>query len=395
MKGHIRARSPGHYAIVIDTRDPQTGKRKRRWHSFRGTKRQAQIECARLVAASDGGTDVESSKMTLATFLDRWERDWLPGHTAARTALRYSQLMQHVRVRIGNIAIQKLRPVHLSELYATLLREGRGESGHAPRTVGHVHKVLHRALGIAKQWGIVKDNVASAVKPPKVQAEEIDILQPAQAQAVLNALRGKSLYLIAAMALATGMRRNELLALRWQDVDLDAGRLRVELSLEQTTKHGIRFKAPKTRHGRRTIALPSHMVAELRAHWRAQQEQRMALGLGKAPPDSQVLATFDGKPRSPGAVTRGWGWAMAKAGMPKVTLHSLRHTHASMLIASGMDILTISRRLGHGSPTITLAVYGHLLANTDDKAAAIMDAAFARANGSKAVAIARPDERPT
>jgi integrase len=287
-------------------------------------------------------------------------------------------IVAHVRPRLGNIALQKLRPVHLSELYATLLREGRGDRGHAPRTVGHVHRVLHRALGQAKQWGLVKDNVASAVKPPKVQSQEIDILQPAQAQAVLDALRGKSLYLIAMMALSTGMRRNEILALRWQDVDLDAGRLRVELSLEQTTKHGIRFKAPKTRHGRRTIALPPTVVAELQAHWRTQQEQRMALGIGKAPPDSQVLATFDGKPRSPSAVTWGWGLAMAKAGMPKVTLHSLRHTHASVLIASGMDILTISRRLGHGSPTITLGVYGHLLANTDDKAAAIMDAAFAQ-----------------
>ena len=172
------------------------------------------------------------------------------------------------------------------------------------------------------------------------------------------------------------MRRNELLALRWQDVDLDAARLRVELSLEQTKRHGLRFKAPKTRHGRRSVALPSTVVAELRAHWRSQQEQRMALGIGKAPADSQVLATFDGKPRSPNAVTKEWTVAMAKAGMPRVTLHSLRHTHASMLIASGMDILTISRRLGHASPTITLGVYGHLIGSTDDRAAAIMDAAL-------------------
>src|SRR5262245_52920618 len=119
-------------------------------------------------------------------------------------------------------------------------------------------------------------------------------------------------------------------------------------------------------------------VAELRAHWRARQEQRMALGIGKAPADSQVLATFDGKPRSPNAVTKEWTLAMSKAKLPQVTLHSLRHTHASMLIASGMDILTISRRLGHASPTVTLAVYGHLIKGTDERAAAIMDAAFAR-----------------
>ena len=140
----------------------------------------------------------------------------------------------------------------------------------------------------------------------------------------------------------------------------------------------LRFKAPKTKRGRRTITLPSHIVQELRAHWRTQQEQRMALGIGKAPADSQVLATFDGKPRSPNAVTKEWTVAMTKAKLPQVTLHSLRHTHASMLIASGMDILTISRRLGHASPTITLAIYGHLIKGTDERAAAIMDAAFTR-----------------
>src|SRR5262249_39912528 len=151
----------------------------------------------------------------------------------------------------------------------------------------------------------------------------------------------------ASLALATGMRRNEMLALRWQDVDLDAGRLTIERSLEQTRMHGIRIKSPKTRKGRRTISLPASTAAELRAHWRAQQEQRMSLGIGKAPADSPVLARFDGGPQSPTAVTKRWTYAMAALGMPGVTLHSLRHTHASMLIASGVDILTISRRLGH------------------------------------------------
>jgi len=181
------------------------------------------------------------------------------------------------------------------------------------------------------------------------------------------------LYLLASLALASGMRRNEMLGLRWRDIDMDVGRLTVEQALEQTAEHGIRIKGPKTRHGRRTISLPPHIVAELRSHWRAQQEQRLALGMGKAPADGFVLATFDGKPQSPGAITKAW-----KRALTGVTLHSLRHTHASMLIASGMDILTISRRLGHANPTITLGVYGHLIHGSDDKAAQIMEAEFGR-----------------
>ena len=209
-------------------------------------------------------------------------------------------------------------------------------------------------------------------------------LQPDRARDLLDRLYGQPLYLIASLGLATGLRRSEILALRWRDVDLDAGRLRVEQALEQTTAYGVRVKGPKTKHGRRTISLPAQAVADLRAHWRAQQEQRLALGVGKSPDDSPVLATFDGKLQSPGAISAAWGRAMEAIGMPEITLHSLRHTHASMLIASGMDILTISRRLGHASPTITLGTYGHLIHGTDDRAAKIIDQAFG--NGSNRVA---------
>jgi len=381
MKGHIRERSPGHWAIVIDVRDPATGKRKRRWHSFAGTKRQAQVECARLISEAQSGVAVDPSRATLEAYLDRFQSDWVAVHVSARTGERYRQLLDHVRRHLGNRQIQKLRPADLAALYATLSR-----SGMAPRTINHVHSVVFQALKQAKAWGIIRDNVAETVKPPPVPEQELPILQPDRACELLEALRGHPFYLIAALALATGMRRNEILALRWQDVDLDTGRLRVELSLEETRAHGIRFKAPKTRNGRRTISLPAHIVAELRAHWRQQQEHRLAFGMGKAPPDSPVLATLDGCWQSPNAITKSWPRAMAAVGVPGVTLHSLRHTHASMLIASGMDVLTISRRLGHGSPTITLRVYGHLIHGTDDRAAQIMEAAFGGANGSNSVA---------
>jgi integrase len=386
MKGHVRERSPGHWAIVLDSRNPETGERKRRWVSFAGTKRQAQIRCAELIAEVQSGATVDPSRVTVEAYFSRFQSDWAAVHVSAQTARRYHSLLNHACRHLGNRQLQKLRPVDLAALYAALSR-----SGLAPRTINHVHSVVFQALKQAKIWGVIRDNVAEMVKPPPVPDQELPILQPDRARELLEVLRGHPLYLIAALALATGMRRNEILALRWQDVDLDAGRLRVELSLEETTAHGIRFKAPKTRNGRRTISLPAHVVADLKAHWRGQQEQRLALGMGKAPPDSQVLATFDGKPQGPNAITHAWPRAMAAVGMPGITLHSLRHTHASMLIASGMDVLTISRRLGHGSPTITLRVYGHLIHGSDDRAAQIMEAAF----GSKMVAeSSRKPENP-
>jgi integrase len=181
--------------------------------------------------------------------------------------------------------------------------------------------------------------------------------------------------MVASLGLGIGLRRGEMLALRWQDIDLVRGQLHVERSLEQSKRHGLRFKAPKTKYGRRTVSIPAATLADLRTHKKEQQERWLHLGLGRVPEDALVLSTWDGVTRVPDALSKDWSVAMADLGL-KVTLHALRHTHASALIAAGVDVLTISRRLGHASPTITLGVYGHLFSNTDDRAAQAMDAAL-------------------
>jgi integrase len=377
MTGHVRRRGARSWELKYDAAtDPLTGRRRIRYVSFKGTKRDAELELARLIAQDTAGQGVDPSKATLSEFLDRWERDWAVLHTSPKTFERYSELLRrHVRPHVGHVRIQKLRPVTLADLYAKLLRE----TGLAARTTGHVHRVTRRALGHAVQWGVIQQNPADNVSPPPVQASEVQILRSDDVQAILERLRdrkGRLLYTVALTVLSSGLRRGELLALRWCDVNLDTGKLSVERSLKQTRQHGLRFKSPKTKHGRRTISLPAAVVAELRTHWKAQQEMRLKLGLGKADDDTLVFANWDGQTRNPDALSKEWAACMKKIGMPHINLHALRHTHASQLIASGLDILTISRRLGHGSPTITLGVYGHLFANTDERAAAIMEAAL-------------------
>jgi integrase len=317
MKGHIRERSPGHWAIVIDVRDPQTEKRRRRWHSFAGTKRGAQKECARLITEMQTGAAIDPSKITVSQFLDRFERDWISVHVSALTGERYRDILKPVRRHFGNRPLQKLQPADLATLYAHLFHWGK-----APNTIKLLHRVTHRALGQAKVWGIIRNNPAELAKPPKAPNRETEMLQPDRAALLLERLRGKPLYLIASLGLATGMRRNEMLGLRWQDVGLDAGRLTVEQSLERTAAHGIRVKSPKTKHGRRTISLPAHLVTELRAHWHEQQEQRLALGLGKAPAEAPVFCSIEGTFLNPDALTHAWGRQMDAIGMPDVGLHA-------------------------------------------------------------------------
>jgi integrase len=384
MTGHIRRRGKRSWELKFDAgNDPVTGRRRIRYASFKGNKRDAEIELARLVSTNAAGEGIDPSKATLAEFLDRWERDWAGANVSPKTLERYRQILKlYVRPHIGAFRIQKLRAVHLNELYAKLIQSG----GHkdrplSPRTVGHVHRVLHRAIGHAATWGVVAQNVVGVVGPPRVTPTEIKILTQQQIDSLLRHLEGRTLRPIIALALATGARRSELLALRLKDVDLDAGLVRIERSLEQT-KGALRFKSPKTKNGRRNVAVPPWIVAELRAHLSKQQKHRLALGMGRASDDDLLFARWDGVVRSPHWLTQKFAQAVASLKID-CTLHGLRHTHASQLIAAGMDVLTISRRLGHGNPTITLSVYGHLFSNTDARAAEIMQASFANVPGTE------------
>ena len=277
---------------------------------------------------------------------------------------------------LGAIALQKLRPVHIEHWHGTIGRAG-GKEGRplSARTVGHAHRVLHRALRRAVDDQTLFRNVASVIPPPKVEAQEIEILSAEQIADVLAKLDGHALYPIATMALATGMRRGELLALRWGDLDLSGATVTVKRSLEET-RAGLRFKTPKTKYGRRTISLPPSSVDALRIHRRQQLELRIALGQGRPGPTALVFSTVEGSPMSPDNLSRDWRRVTAARKLPPVKFHALRHTHASALIASGLDVLTISRRLGHASPVVTLAIYGHLFGDTDRKAASAIEVAL-------------------
>src|SRR5690242_19379224 len=392
MAGHIRRRGERSWELKFDIgTDPTTGQRRIRYHSFKGTKREAQAELVRLKASANRGDYVDASKVRLGDFLDRWEA-WAATQVSAKTLERYAELLRHhVRPHLGEARIQRLRTVDFAALYGKLQQAKPAGAGLAPRTIGHVHRLLHRAFGHAIKWSITTANPVAAAEPPRVVRPEIKILSPHEIKAVLSALRAPAprprqnaepenhpLYRVAVIGLATGLRRGEIAALRWGDLDMDAGKLRVERSLEQTNG-GLAFKPPKTKAGRRTISVPVSVIAELRAHWREQQEQRLALGLGKAAPDDLVFARPDMTAWPPDSMTTAWSKTIARLGLPKVTLHALRHTHVSQLIAAGLDVVTVSRRIGHSNPTVTLAVYAHLFGNADEQAATIVDTALAGA----------------
>jgi integrase len=375
-RGNITRRGKNSWRIKFDVGADASGKRITRYITVKGKRQDAQRELTRLLGALDAGTLPEPSKTTIAEHL----REWLEGPThglAPKTVERYRQLAaQQIVPHLGGIMLQKLRPATVEKWHETLLTSG-GKDGKAlsARTVGHAHRVLHNALQRAVNNETLARNVASAIRPPKVEEEEVEILDAEQVALVLCKLEGHPLYTISALALATGMRRGELLALRLCDVDIDAGSVRVERSLEETAT-GLRFKAPKSKHGRRTISLPASAVAVLRVHWRQQLELRMALGRGKPDSDALLFSNPDGSPLSPDNLSRDWRRACRSLGLPMAMFHALRHTHASALIASGHDLVQVSRRLGHGSPVIALRTYGHLFGKVDSAAALAIESMF-------------------
>lgn len=179
------------------------------------------------------------------------------------------------------------------------------------------------------------------------------------------------------LALSAGARRGEILALTWGNVDLATAAVRIERSLEQT-KAGLRFKQPKTKHGRRTIALPPIAVEALQAHRRRQLEIRLAFGQGKLEPGTLLFSTIDGDPIPPNNLSRDWRRFVRARKLPAVSFHGLRHSHASALIANGIDPLTVSRRIGHASTSTTMNLYSHMFEKTDIAAAKAIEAALKR-----------------
>jgi integrase len=196
------------------------------------------------------------------------------------------------------------------------------------------------------------------------------ILEEERIGELIVKLRGLGIAAWAITAYDTGLRLSELLALRWSDVDLDAARIiYVRQALEETGA-GIRFKAPKTRAGVRDVSLPDLAEEVLREHRQTQLELRVALGLRRLTADALIFPAEHGGPQSPESVSSKWAIVAARIGMPELSFHARRHTHASQLTAAGIDVVTISRRLGHASPTVTLQICAHLFRKRDDKAAA-------------------------
>jgi integrase len=379
MKGHIRERSSGRWAIVLDVRDVSTGKRKRRWHSFQGTKRQAQTECARLIAELQRGTYLEPNKILVGPYLDHW-LDHMRSQVSPRTFERYSEITKkNITPLLGAVRLTLLKPAQISAAYAAALKNGRTNGrGLSPRTVHHCHRILKQALKQAVRWQILPTNPADSVDPPKVERSTMQTYDVAQTAKLIDIMRGSTLFVPTLLAALCGLRRGEIAALRWASVNLELAQLAVIQSAEQLN-NTVRLKEPKS--GRvRTVALPSLVVQELRAHRLERSEALLRLGI-RLSDEHFVCCHDDASMMRPTYLTHQWLKQIRKSGLPIRRLHDLRHTHATQLLASGIHPKIASERLGHSKVGITLDLYSHVLPGMQEDAAAKIDEALRREIG--------------
>lgn len=365
-------------------RDPATGKRQTRYATVRGTKKAASAELARRLAVVNSGGAVEPSNLTVTAYLEQWLSTAARHRVSAKTFERYDEIVRkHLVPSLGAHRLTKLSALHIQAYYSDALTEARTRTLRnrvtitlpplAALTVRHHHRVLSQALRQAVRLRLLLHNPCTDIDPPTPRRTEMKVVDPRQSVDLLKAASGGLLHIPVLLAITTGMRRGEILALRWQDVQLNTQTLQVVQTLEQTAG-GLAFKEPKSERSRRTIALPALTVEALRLHRRMQAEALLALGI-RQEEGTLVCCDHEAQPLSPRAVTKRFSVLSHRLGLG-IRFHDLRHSHISHLLAAGVHPKVASERAGHASVSITLDVYSHLIPGMQEDAAARIDAAL-------------------
>lgn len=370
MRGHIRRRG-NKWAVVVDVGRDENGRRRQRWHSGYDTRRDAQKALTEILGRLEGGTYIEPTKETLGQYLTEW-LEGQRGQVRESTWVSYRLNVEcHVLPALGTVPLQSLTAAALNGFYASLLETGRKDgAGLSPRTTRYIHTILRKSLKDAVRWSRVTRNVADLADPPSPRATAPRVMRTWTATELKGFLAHASderLYALYFLAGYTGMRRGEVLGLRWRDLDLDGGRASITQTLIAVA-YRVSFSTPKTARGRRSVALDAETVRVLREHRRRQLEERLALG-GYAEDFDLVFAGLEGEPLHPDQVSKRFDKLVRAAGLPRIRFHDLRHTHATLALQAGIHPKVISERLGHATVSITLDTYSHAVPALEEEAA--------------------------
>lgn len=356
------------------------------WRASGKTRKEVAEALGKALDEHRKGLPIVAAKLTLGEFLRTWLADVVRPGAEPRTYIGYERIVRcHLEPTLGTVRLDQLHPRQIQALY----RDKRETL--SAQMVLHIHRCLHRALEFAVRWGYLARNPCDLVDAPKVADREQHSLSPEQARAFLVALQGDPLQAYWIVALTTAMRPGELAALRWRDVDLDAGRVQLQRALTRLPKQGWVEKDLKSHQGR-AIALTAIAVEALRLHRVRQAEARLQAGAAWLD-EGRIFANSVGKPIEPGnLLRRSFLPLLEKAGLPRIRPYDLRHSTASLLLSLGTHPKVVAELLGHGSVALTLDTYSHAAPSLQGEAIAALDRLLRPGSGA---APAREDERRT
>ena len=347
-EGTISKRQDGTYEGKISLGVDAEGKRKRKT-VYGKTQKEVRAKIDEVKQQLANGT-FSDTRLKVKSYLEGWLKE-KTRQVKPRTAEAYKyNLEKYVMPQIGGVQLSKLTPLHIQ----TMCSEIATVSG--PRTANMCRTILFSAMKQALRWGLIPRNPVEGVDPMKEHKQEMTLWTSAEAVKFLDTARSHRLYALFYLAMSTGMRRGELLGLRWQDVR--PGTLHIRQSLT-VVKNQIAISVPKTEKGKRRVAISPNVEETLEAHRQRQEAERQMLG-NLWPDNDLVFRTEVGTPIHPRNLERTWYALQKNVDVPKVRLHDLRHLHASLAIRQGMDAKVLADRLGHSRASLTLDVYTHL-----------------------------------
>lgn len=367
MRGRVFRRGKNTWALVLYLgHDPQTGKERRKWYSFK-TRREAEAAQAKLVAhLVEGGTIPASTRLRLGEYLEQWLRTHAElKNLSPVTRRNYADILRkHLVPDLGHYPLQRVSAQAIEEYLAVKRAHALGAS-----SLEAHYGLLHEALGHAVRKGLLARNPCDLVDRPRRDRVEVRCLDEEQVRLFLAEAKRCSLYYrLYLTAILTGMRQGELLGLRWRDVDLTFGTASVQQTFYRLGKRQL-FKEPKSASSRRAVALPPALIEQLRQLREEQNQGRQLLG-SRYQEHDLVFCQPDGKPLHGHNITRrDLRRVLAGAGLPPIRFHDLRHSHATHLLQLGVNPKVVQERLGHSTPAFTLQVYSHVLPGMQESAA--------------------------
>jgi integrase len=374
------------WQVQVDLPDRGDGKRHRRSATFR-TEREAKQREAQWIAERAAGTSVDPNRMSVATLMTTWLETIEP-NVKPKTFLGYKHTVEHHLIpALGHRKLQALTAVQIHEAYAAKRRANIGA-----RTLQLMHLRLCQALDLAVSWQLIPRNAARLIETPQAKPKRHRVWTPEEQQRFLTAAKVEHHHPIWHVLITMGLRRGELLGLRWSDVDLTRHRLRVE---QQVVMVGTRLEitSVKTEKSRRLLELPPSLVDLLQEH-RKRQQARIELAGELWDDHDLVFCTSRGRPLAPRNVARAFKALCARAGVPKITLHEGRHTHTTTLIAAGVPIGVVSQRLGHSRVSTTMDVYAHVLPSMQAAATTEIERLFFDSEASAEMAARSQESSP-